>query len=48
MTVLAAAVTGPLVECATLPAAGVAAALVAIVPLLLLAIVQLSRRRHVA
>lgn len=48
MTVLAAAVTGPLVECATLPAAGVAAALVAIVPLLLLAMLQLSRRRHAA
>jgi MFS family permease len=37
MTVLAAAATGPLVECTSLPAAGVAAALIAVVPLLLLA-----------
>ena len=34
--VLAAVVTGPLVECASLPAAGLAAALVALVPLILL------------
>ena len=48
MTVLAAVVTGPLVECTSLPAAGVAAALVAVVPLLLLAMLQLSRWRRVA
>jgi MFS family permease len=48
MTVLAAAVTGPLVECTSLPAAGVAAALVAVVPLLLLAVFQFSRWRRVA
>jgi MFS family permease len=48
MTVLAAAVTGPLVECTSLPAAGVAAALVAVVPLLLLAMLQLSRWRRLA
>jgi len=35
-------VTGPLIECASLPAAGIAAALVAIVPLALLAIDRLS------
>jgi MFS family permease len=48
MTVLAAAVTGPLVECTSLPAAGAAATLVALVPLLLLAMLQLSRWRRVA
>jgi MFS family permease len=48
MTVLAAVVTGPLVECTSLPAAGAAAALVAVVPLLLLAMLQFSRWRHVA
>jgi MFS family permease len=47
MTVLAAVVTGPLVECTSLPAAGAAAALVAVVPLLLLAMLQLSRWRRV-
>jgi MFS family permease len=36
MTLVAAAVTGPLVECTSLPAAGYAAALVAVVPLFLL------------
>ena len=44
MTVVAAAVTGPLVECASLPAAGIAAVVIAVVPLLMLAwtkIVQL-------
>ncbi len=44
MTVVAAAVTGPLVECASLPAAGIAAVAIAVVPLLMLAwtkIVQL-------
>jgi MFS family permease len=38
MTLLAAVVTGPLIECASLPAAGLAAALVAVVPLAMLAI----------
>ena len=38
MTLLAAAVTGPLIECASLPAAGLAAAFVAVVPLVLLAV----------
>ncbi len=38
MTLLAAAVTGPLIECASLPAAGLAAALVAVVPLVMLGI----------
>jgi MFS family permease len=37
ITVAAAAVTGPLVECASLPAAGVAAVLIAVVPLVMLA-----------
>jgi hypothetical protein len=36
MTLVAAAVTGPLVECTSLPAAGYAAVLVAVVPLFLL------------
>src|SRR5262245_20273472 len=44
MTVLAAAVTGPLVEQTGLPAAGIAAALIAAVPLLLLALALMSRR----
>ena len=44
MTVLAAVVTGPLVECTSLPAAGIAAASVALVPLLLLAHSHLTRR----
>jgi len=48
MTVLAAAVTGPLVECTSLPAAGAAAALVAAVPLLLLIQTQLTQLRHAA
>ena len=42
MTVLAAAVTGPLVDCTSLPAAGAAAALIAVVPLVLLAITKMS------
>jgi MFS family permease len=46
MTVLAAAVTGPLVECTSLPAAGAAAALVAGVPLLLLVLSQVHRWRR--
>ena len=32
MTLVAAAVTGPLVECTSLPAAGIAAVLIAVVP----------------
>jgi MFS family permease len=48
MTVIAAAVTGPLVECTSLPAAGAAAALVATVPLLLLGATQVSRWRESA
>jgi MFS family permease len=48
MTVLAAAATGPLVECTSLPAAGVAAALVAAVPLALLALMQAPRLRGAA
>lgn len=47
MTVAAAAVTGPLVECTSLPAAGIAAALVATIPLLLLAMSLLPRWRQV-
>lgn len=45
MTVLAAIVTGPLVECASLPAAGIAAVLIAVVPLVALAWVKLAQRR---
>jgi MFS family permease len=37
MTVIAAAVTGPLVECTSLPAAGIVAVLIAAVPLVMLA-----------
>ncbi len=48
MTVAAAAVTGPLVECTSLPAAGVAAALIAVVPLFLLAASFLPRWRRLA
>ena len=51
MTVAAAVVTGPLVECTSLPAAGIAAAAVALVPLLLLAFSQCraaARRQWVA
>jgi MFS family permease len=48
MTVLAAAFTGPLVESTSLPAAGIAAALIAVVPLLLLALLQFSRWRRAA
>ena len=36
MTVLAAVVTGPLVECSSLPAAGIVAVLIAVVPLMML------------
>ncbi len=45
MTVLAALVTGPLIEWASLPAAGLAAALVAIVPLAMLALTKAAHRR---
>jgi MFS family permease len=45
MTLLAAVVTGPLVECTSLPAAGIAAAAVALVPLLLLAHSYVARLR---
>jgi MFS family permease len=45
MTLLAAVVTGPLIECASLPAAGFAAALVAVVPLALLALDRAAQRR---
>jgi MFS family permease len=45
MTVLAAAVTGPLVECTSLPAAGMAAVLVAVVPLLALAATRIAARK---
>ena len=45
MTLLAAAVTGPLVECASLPAAGIAAVLIAVVPLAALAWVKVAQLR---
>jgi MFS family permease len=45
MTLLAALVTGPLIECASLPAAGLAAALVAVVPLAMLALDKIAQRR---
>jgi MFS family permease len=45
MTLVAAAVTGPLVECTTLSAAGFAAALVAMVPLVLLAVTKAAQLR---
>jgi len=45
MTLLAALVTGPLIECASLPAAGFAAALVAVVPLAMLALDRFALRR---
>jgi MFS family permease len=48
MTVLAAAVTGPLVECSSLPAAGLAAALIAAVPLILLALSLTIHKRGTA
>ena len=44
MTLLAAVVTGPLVECTSLPAAGIVAVLIALVPLLMLAHSHLTRR----
>jgi MFS family permease len=45
MAVLAAIVTGPLVECASLPAAGIAAVLIAVVPLVALAWVKVAQMR---
>jgi MFS family permease len=45
MTVLAAAVTGPLIECASLPAAGLAAALIAVVPLAMLVVMKAGEWR---
>jgi MFS family permease len=45
MTLLAAVVTGPLIECTSLPAAGIAAAAVAAVPLLLFAHAYVTRPR---
>jgi MFS family permease len=44
MTLLAAVVTGPLIEWASLPAAGIAASLIAAVPLAMLAVDQLADR----
>jgi MFS family permease len=48
MTLVAAAVTGPLVECTSLPAAGVAAVLVAVIPLALLAWTKAAHLRATA
>jgi MFS family permease len=48
MTLLAALVTGPLIECASLPAAGLAAALVATVPLAMLALDKFTHWRGTA
>ena len=45
MTLLAAVVTGPLVECTSLPAAGVAAVLIAVVPLAMLAWTKVAELR---
>jgi MFS family permease len=45
MAVLAAIVTGPLVECASLPAAGIAAVLIAVVPLVALAWTKFAQMR---
>lgn len=45
MAVLAAIVTGPLVECASLPAAGIAAVLIAVVPLVALAWIKMAQLR---
>jgi MFS family permease len=48
MTVLAAAVTGPLIECASLPAAGLAAALIAVVPLAMLVVTKAAQARAIS
>jgi len=45
MTLLAAVVTGPLVECTSLPAAGVVAVLIAVVPLAMLAWTKAAQLR---
>jgi MFS family permease len=45
MTLLAAAVTGPLVECTSLPAAGIVAVLIAVVPLVMLAWTKMQQLR---
>jgi len=48
MTLLAAAVTGPLVECTSLPAAGIAAVLIAVVPFAILVWAKLKLPRDEA
>ncbi len=48
MSVLAAAVTGPLVECTSLPAAGAVAVLIAVVPLAMLAWTKVAQLRTLA
>jgi MFS family permease len=45
MTLIAAAVTGPLIECASLPAAGLAAVLVAVVPLVMVVMTKAAAWR---
>jgi MFS family permease len=45
MTLLAAVITGPLIEYASLPAAGLAAALIAVVPLAMLVVDRVGRHR---
>ena len=45
MTVFAAVVTGPLVECTSLPAAGIVAVLIAVVPLAMLAWPKVAQLR---
>jgi MFS family permease len=45
MTLLAAVVTGPLVECTSLPAAGIVAVLIAVVPLAMLAWIKVAQLR---
>jgi MFS family permease len=47
MTLLAAAVTGPLVECTSLPAAGIVAVAIAVVPLLMLVWTKVAQLRGV-
>ena len=48
MTLLAAAVTGPLVECTNLPAAGIVAVLIAVVPLAMLAWTKAAQMRAIS
>ena len=45
MTLFAAVVTGPLVECTSLPAAGVVAVLIAVVPLAMLGWTKVAQLR---